>query len=435
MNQLHYISRKAKNLRLRVGQKESLRKVIKAVGLTGAGNLGSLFIQRVLLFPLLLRALGSSMFGSFVLVHSLVNILSYAPIASLNLAYYRNYQNAGQDDRPRLAWTVLIIAIVIGVCVSLLFYAQRETFTNLFNSQDVGFFIPGMSLFLLSMCVMWALDSQLSLRLAFRLRAGLQVSFGIVMLIVVPLAYYDPFWGPGIGMTVSSSLIGFCMLLYLMSQHSLRITKKFISQLKLLLLPGSVYFINTIAQMSFQYADRLVLGIYHSEQVVTIYFAASTVAILLFMPFALTGSVLIPFMSSGRIVINNKINLLTYYSIASILSLGTIFLGLILGPIFLNILFGADIGGAAKRAFSILLLGQGGYVLQHFTRPLLPIFFSLRLQIIIDLAAAFLLMTLLFTLAPEGGVIGAALGTSISAATVGLIYAVTGFATISRNSG
>jgi O-antigen/teichoic acid export membrane protein len=175
--------------------------------------------------------------------------------------------------------------------------------------------------------------------------------------------------------------------------------------------------------MSVQYADRLVLGMHASSQVVSSYFAASTVAVLCCMPFSLVSSVLIPLMSSGRISIADRADALRYFGAVGFGALVTVLLGVVVGPGILSILYGSEVAQVNQVVFPVLLVGQAVYLLQQFARPLLPLYFPLALQILIDVVSASGLIGLLLWAAPAAGVIGVAAAAATGAAAFGFAYA------------
>jgi hypothetical protein len=128
-------------------------------------------------------------------------------------------------------------------------------------------------------------------------------------------------------------------------------------------------------------------------------------------------------MSSGRISIADRADALRYFGAVGFGALVTVLLGVVVGPGILSILYGSEVAQVNQVVFPVLLVGQAVYLLQQFARPLLPLYFPLALQILIDVVSASGLIGLLLWAAPAAGVIGVAAAAATGAAAFGFAYA------------
>jgi O-antigen/teichoic acid export membrane protein len=400
------------------------REGFYAVWLTGMGHIVGMALQRLVVFPGLFRLLGAARFGPFVLAYSIVSVLSYAPIASLNLSYYRQQQRLNGRGFASLAGAAFLLGITVASGLGLAFVILTPFWGWVFTNPEVDAFVPGMAIVLGAMGIMWTLDSQLMLRGEFAQRAFLQALFGVLAIGAVGLAWIDSVWGVSAGLVMAS--LGASVLAFrrLWRTGAIVVERGSVLAAWKALLPGAgVYLVNTLSQMSVQYADRLVLGMYASGEIVSFYFAASTVAVLCCMPFSLVSSVLVPLMSSGRISIVDRAGALRYFGAIGLGALVTVLFGLVVGPGVLGILYGGEVAQVNQVVFPVLLAGQAVYLLQQFSRPFLPLYFPFALQILIDVVTTTCLIGLLLWAAPTAGVMGVAAVAASGAAAFGFAYA------------
>jgi len=382
-----------------------------------------LAIPRLLLFPLAAYVIGKENFGVFSIALSITLILGMQPQNGLATGLLRHLSEYQQKQRAsflgtamRMSHWVMIAIVAVGLAGAVI-----AGLIGIVSWRLLNCLFPLIILLYFENQFLLILTETRFLR-QFRLRA-IWVTGRSVLAVICGLigALLGNATGLSWGFTLGNSAL--CALL--MFKHSARFQTPYNKQMAAVL--KSVWLQITIAgilTVSIPHISRIILGAYHSYNVVADFVAATTVLFLYIAPIYCFGGLILSMLSRYSSINQLSQRGKTYY--LAILLFGMIVLpGLVFltGPTVIKFMF-PQFGKESVSLLRILTWVVPSETISCLTRPFIYKFAPIKTIPIVNATTFAIILILAFLLIPHYAAKGAAWGCVIGNTLTAIIWSV-----------
>lgn len=385
--------------------KNNLR-FVKDISLNFVSTILLIIALQFLYFPQILKTNNQYIFGDFLLIIAVVNLIAGSvggAISNFYLKYFSTWSNKQEEEYYK---NLLFVSITISIlCISIMYLLSGILFgTYLFEKYKYYIF-----------AYMFLSLNKLILTSWFRVRLKyIQILISNLFMIILYLMgwlflKYTNYQNPFIFLLLAEIVYIYCLskLSYPNKLYLFSLDYKII---KKLVYPLLIFFMSSIFFVLYKYLDRILLSINGEVSQVPVFYAANIVGLLFAVPFNIISNVLFSYIArKDNFEAKYILRLLVYPFFAFVVAY---LLGFYIGPLLIRIMY-PTIYNEAMTIFRILNIGNALLVIDFILRSFIIKKYPEKVKMKIDFYSILVYFLISIALIPLYNIYGLALGYSL----------------------
>ena len=371
-------------------------------------------LDRLIVAPVLVRHLGTDVFGAFVWVLGIVNVIGLATAAGFSNFLMRDLARRSSEDARKLMRTTLVLTTALGAPALLVGGVVSYRFADELVQLHAWVLYGPLLVFGLVRCIEWIIITSLRIRRLFVTVFLLKAAEGAVLLSILLVASRRDLTIIGTIYT-ASVLVPLGLGCYLTRVELGSGSWWDGAAAKLLMSAWSGLALSALIEQSLVYTPRIVLGALCGSEAVTVLFASVSIGSVFTMPVGLAGGLVLALLARR-----------TEFALAG--RTGIVYLGLCLalgiviglasrlaGPLLVRYLY-PELAPRSLTFYHWIAIANGCIAIVLLLRPVVLKYARIRSIAWLSLSTLGLQIVALFLLVPSQGPYGGPQGAAIALA-------------------